>query len=63
MVTDKAGSASRGIERAFINDPKDKRPKHTPIEMGAGYHNGNQLAERLNNTVRERTKIQRGWKS
>jgi len=30
--------------------------------MGAGYPNGNQWAERLNNTMRERTKVQRGWK-
>lgn len=63
VVTDKAGQAPRGIERAFINDPKDSRPEHTMINTGIGYPNGNQWAERLNNTVRERTKIQRGWKS
>jgi transposase-like protein len=63
IVTDKAGSAARGIERAFINDPKEERPKHTLIKTGAGYPNGNQWAERLNNTVRERTKVQRGWKA
>jgi transposase-like protein len=63
IVTDKAGQAPRGIERAFINDPKDSRPEHTMINTGIGYPNGNQWAERLNNTVRERTKTQRGWKS
>jgi len=50
-----------GIERAFIHDTI--KPKHTLIKTGAGYPKGNQWAERLNNTVRERTKIQRGWKS
>jgi hypothetical protein len=45
IVTDKAGSASRGIESAFINDHKDKRQKHTLIKMGAGYPNGNQWAD------------------
>jgi transposase-like protein len=63
IVTDKAGQAPRGIERAFINDPKELRPEHTMINTGIGYPNGNQWAERLNNTVRERTKIQRGWKA
>jgi len=63
IVTDKAGQAPRGIERAFIHEPASQRPKHTLIKTGAGYPNGNQWAERLNNTVRERTKIQRGWKS
>lgn len=62
IVTDKAGQAPRGIERAFIQTPRAQRPKHTLIKSGAGYPNGNQWAERLNNTVRERTKIQRGWK-
>jgi hypothetical protein len=61
IVTDKAGQAPRGIERAFIHD--STKPKHTLIKTGAGYPNGNQWAERLNNTVRERTKIQRGWKA
>lgn len=61
IVTDKAGSAPRGIERAFILDKE--QPKHTMIVSGASHPNGNQWAERLNNTVRERTKIQRGWKS
>lgn len=32
------------------------------ITTGAGYPNVNRWAERLNNTVRERTKVQRGWK-
>ncbi len=63
IVTDKAGQAPRGIERAFIHDPKELRPEHTMINTGIGYPHGNQWAERLNNTVRERTKIQRGWKA
>ena len=63
IVTDKAGQAPRGIGRAFIHTPASKRPTHTMIVSGAGYPNGNQWAERLNNTVRERTKIQRGWKA
>jgi len=62
IVTDKAGQAPRGIERAFIHTPSAQRPKHTMIVSGAGYPNGNQWAERLNNSVRERTKVQRGWK-
>ena len=62
IVTDKAGQAPRGIERAFIHAPASERPEHNMIVAGAGYPNGNQWAERLNNTVRERTKIQRGWK-
>jgi hypothetical protein len=61
IVTDKAGCAPRGVERAFIQD--SVKPEHNMIVSGAGYPNGNQWAERLNNTVRERTKIQRGWKS
>ncbi len=60
IVTDKAGSAPRGVEGAFVSDRE--KPKHTLITAGAGYPNGNQWAERLNNTVRERTKVQRGWK-
>lgn len=60
IVTDKAGSAPRGIERAFITDKT--KPKHTMIVSGAGTPHANEWAERLNNTVRERTKVQRGWK-
>jgi hypothetical protein len=41
IVTDKAGQAPRGIERAFINDPKKPRPKHNMIVSGASYPNGN----------------------
>lgn len=61
IVTDKAGSAKNGIERAFIHDKV--KPKHTLIKSGAGTPHANEWAERLNNTVRERTKIQRGWKT
>lgn len=61
IVTDKAGSAKNGIERAFIHDAV--KPKHTLIKSGAGTPHANEWAERLNNTVRERTKIQRGWKT
>ncbi len=60
IVTDKAGSAHLGVARAFANDTK--KPKHTMIISGAGTPHANEWAERLNNTVRERTKIQRGWK-
>jgi transposase-like protein len=59
VVTDKAGMAPRGVRMAFGRGAV----KHTMINTGIGYPNGNQWAERLNNTVRERTKIQRGWKS
>jgi len=61
IVTDKAGSAPRGIERAFIHDKA--KPKHTYITTGEGTPHANEWAERLNNTVRERTKVQRGWKA
>ena len=61
IVTDKAGSAPMGVERAFVNDPV--KPHHTLIKTGAGTPHANEWAERLNNTVRERTKVQRGWKS
>lgn len=61
IVTDKLASLPRGIERAFINDAV--MPKHTVIKSGAGTPNANEWAERFNNTVRERTKTQRGWKS
>ena len=60
IVTDKAGSAPRGVERVFILDRE--KPKHTLITTGAGTPHANEWAERLNNTVRERTKVQRGWK-
>ncbi len=40
MTTDKAGSAPRGTERAFIHDPKEQRPNHAMIVSGAGYPNG-----------------------
>jgi len=62
IVTDKFGSYPMGVERAFINLPKEQRPTHRRVLGGAGQPNGNQWAERLHNTIRERTKVQRGWK-
>lgn len=60
IVTDKAGSAAGGVEGAFLFDKE--KPKHTMIVTGAGTPNANEWAERMNNTVRERIKVQRGWK-
>lgn len=60
IVTDKMGATPMGIERAFIVEGK---PKHTVALAGATTPHANEWAERLNNTVRERIKTQRGWKS
>lgn len=53
-----------GIERAFIDVKQENRPKHNRVLSGActNGQEGNQLAERLHNTIRERNKVQRGWK-
>ena len=63
ITSDKFGSYPMGIERTFINSPKEERPTHRRVLGGAGQKDGNQLAERLHNTIRERNKVQRGWKS
>ena len=60
ITTDKLGSYPIAIERAFINE-KDK-PIHRRIVSGAGTPHANEWAERLHNTIRERNKVQRGWK-
>ena len=60
IVTDKMGATPMGIERAFVREGK---PKHTVAIAGATTPHANEWAERLNNTVRERIKTQRGWKS
>ena len=63
IVSDKFGSYPNGIDRAFINSPREDRPTHKRVLGGAGQKDGNQWAERLHNTIRERNKVQRGWKS
>jgi transposase-like protein len=60
IITDKMGATPRGIERAFV---REGSPKHTIAIAGATTPHANEWAERLNNTIRERNKTQRGWKS
>ncbi|MCS4538861.1 MAG: DDE-type integrase/transposase/recombinase [Thaumarchaeota archaeon] len=60
IITDKMGATPMGIERAFIREGK---PKHTVAISGATTPHANEWAERLHNTIRERNKTQRGWKS
>lgn len=60
ITTDKMGSYPMGIDRAFIRE--QVKPIHHRVLGGAGQKDGNQLAERLHNTIRERNKVQRGWK-
>jgi hypothetical protein len=62
ITSDKLGAYLMGIERAFIDIRKELRPKHNRVLSGATIKNGNQPAERLHNTIRERNKVQRGWK-
>jgi len=64
ITSDKLGTYPRSIERAFIDVREENRPKHNRILSGACKKgtDGNQLAERLHNTIRERNKVQRGWK-
>jgi len=63
ITSDKLGAYPMGIERAFIDVKQENRPKHNRVLSGACTNgDGNQLAERLHNTIRERNKVQRGWK-
>lgn len=64
ITSDKLAAYPIGIERAFIDVREEERPSHNRVLSGAatkGPH-ANQLAERLHNTIRERNKVQRGWK-
>ena len=58
------GTYPRSIERASIDVREENRPKYNRIlsEACKKGTDGNQLAERLHNTIRERNKVQRGWK-
>ena len=59
VFTDAHNSYKDGIEIAFGQD----RPQHiAKAGMGKPHANNNRV-ERLNGTLRERVKIQRGWKS
>jgi hypothetical protein len=62
ITSDKHGVYPMAIERAFINERE--KPYHNRVLSGAPTKgkNNNQVAERLHNTIRERNKIQRGWK-
>ncbi|MCP8313789.1 MAG: DDE-type integrase/transposase/recombinase [archaeon] len=60
ITTDKAGAYPRAVERAFLGEKN--KPKHIITVRGAGTPSGNQPVERLHNTIRERNKVQRGWK-
>ncbi|MBI2184126.1 MAG: DDE-type integrase/transposase/recombinase [Thaumarchaeota archaeon] len=63
ITSDKAGCYPMGIETAFLDVREELRPSHNRVLSGAATKkHGNQLAERINNTVRERNKVQRGWK-
>jgi transposase-like protein len=60
IITDAHRSYNEGISYAWFND---KKPKHI-ARAGLRKHDAtNNRIERLNGTVRERVKIQRGWKS
>ncbi len=49
---------------AFKDVKTKTRPKHHRVLSGAcaNGQEGNQIAARLHNTIRERNKVQRGWK-
>jgi transposase-like protein len=58
VLTDAAPAYNDGIRRTF-----EKRPQHIArVGIGKPHANNNRI-ERLNGTLRERVKVQRGWKS
>jgi len=58
VLTHAAPAYNDGIRRTFQN-----RPQHI-AKVGIGKpHANNNRVERLNGTLRERVKVQRGWKS
>lgn len=57
IVTDKLAAYPEGIERVWGGDVK-----HTPAR-GLRYPENNNMMERLNGSIRERTKVMRGLKS
>lgn len=58
VLTDAAPAYTDGIRRTFQN-----RPQHiAKVGIGKPHANNNRI-ERLNGTLRERVKVQRGWKS
>ena len=58
VFTDAFRSYEQGVREAF-----DKKPEHI-AKAGIRKHNAtNNRMERLNGTLRERVKVQRGWKS
>lgn len=61
IVTDKHGTYPGGIAQAFKLAPQ--MPVHVRVLSGAAQRRGNQAVERLNNTVRSRSKTMRGLKS
>ena len=60
IITDGHPSYNEGISYAWFHD---KKPKHV-AKAGVGKpHATNNRIERLNGTLRERVKVQRGWKN
>ena len=60
IITDALRSYNEGISYAWFND---RKPEHI-AKAGIRKHNAtNNRIERLNGTVRERVKVQRGWKT
>ena len=60
IITDAHRSYNEGISYAWFND---KTPKHTKKASLRKPDATNNRIERLNGTLRERVKVQRGWKS
>jgi transposase-like protein len=60
IITDALRSYNEGISYAWFND---KRPKHIAKAGLRKPDATNNRIERLNGTVRERVKVQRGWKT
>jgi transposase-like protein len=55
--------AHHAYRAAIKKWPQNKRPQHIPKAGINKPHANNNRIERLNGTVRERVKVQRGWKS
>lgn len=60
--TDAHKAYAAGIDMAF-DDKKGSKPEHIAACGIAKRHANNNRIERLNGTLRERVKVQRGWKS
>ncbi len=63
IYTDSLKVYKEGILESYDNLPAFKQPNHV-AKCGIGKpHKSNNRIERLNGTLRERVKVQRGWKS